>query len=139
MDKILKISVALVLLVVIGCTAAFSTGLLNHGAGVPVADTVTASGNVTVYFFYGEECPHCHVVMPLVINLSKKYPDVEFHILEIWHNQKNYGVYSEINARLKNSYDGIPEAVVGNTLLFGERDIPTGLEAAIREELKKKN
>lgn len=137
MDKILKISAALVLVVVIGCTAAFSAGLLNTGS--PVSSTGLASGNVTVYFFYGEECPHCHAVMPLVINLSKKYTNVEFHILEIWHNQKNYGIYSEINARLKNSYDGVPEAVVGNTLLFGERDIPTGLEAAIREELKKKN
>ncbi len=137
MDKILKISAALVLVVVIGCAAAFSAGLLNTGS--PVSSTGLASGNVTVYFFYGEECPHCHVVMPLVINLSQKYPNVEFHIIEIWHNQKNYGIYSEINARLKNSYDGIPEAVVGNTLLFGERNIPTGLEAAIREELKKKN
>jgi len=137
MDKILKISAALVLVVVIGCAAAFSAGLLNTGSRV--SSTGVASGNVTVYFFYGEECPHCHAVMPLVINLSQKYPNVEFHILEIWHNQKNYGIYSEINARLKNSYDGIPEAVVGNTLLFGERDIPTGLEAAIREELKKKN
>ena len=137
MDKILKISAALVLIVVIGCAAAFSAGLLNTGS--PVSSTGVASGNVTVYFFYGEECPHCHAVMPLVINLSQKYPNVEFQILEIWHNQKNYGIYSEINARLKNSYDGVPEAIVGNTLLFGERDIPTGLEAAIREELKKKN
>ena len=137
MDKILKISVVLVLVVVIGCAAAFSAGLLNTGS--PVSSTGGASGNVTVYFFYGEECPHCHAVMPLVINLSQKYPNVEFHILEIWHNQKNYGIYSEINARLKNSYDGVPEAIVGNTLLFGERDIPNGLEAAIRDELKKKN
>ena len=44
MDKILKISVALVLVVVIGCAAAFSAGLLNHGAGVLLADTVTGVG-----------------------------------------------------------------------------------------------
>ena len=25
---------------------------------------------VTVYFFYGEECPHCHDVMPFIRNLS---------------------------------------------------------------------
>lgn len=139
MDKTLKLVAALVLVVVLGCTAAFSAGLLNTGSGVPVSSTGLASGNVSVYFFYGEECPHCHTVMPLVINLSQKYPNVEFHILEIWHNQKNYGIYSEINAKLKNSYGGIPEAIVGNTLLFGERDIPNGLEAAIRDELKKKN
>ena len=26
----------------------------------------SVQGNVTVYFFYGEECPHCHNVMPFI-------------------------------------------------------------------------
>jgi thiol-disulfide isomerase/thioredoxin len=40
----------------------------------------------TVYFFYGEECPHCHTVMPFIESLSEKYPEVDFLILETWHN-----------------------------------------------------
>jgi len=138
MDTTLKVSAAIVVVVVAALVAVVSYGFLFNSAADSVTDTY-GSGNVTVYYFYGEECPHCQAVMPLVINLSKKYPDVEFHILEIWHNQKNYGIYSEINAKMKNSYGGIPEAIVGNTLLFGERDIPNWLEAAIQDELKKKN
>jgi len=139
MDKILKISVALVLVVIVGCAAAFSYGLLNNGITVPVADTVTASGNVTVYFFYGEECPHCHIVMPLVENLSKKYPDVEFHLLEIWHNQTNYNQYSRMNTELKNPRNGVPVVFVGTTIVYGEREIPENLELVIQDQVKKKS
>jgi thiol-disulfide isomerase/thioredoxin len=96
---------------------------------------------VTVFFFYGEECPHCHTVMPFVQNLSKKYPDVNFQILETWHNTTNADISSTINDQLKvpASNRGVPEViVVGNaTPLFGSRDIPAYLESVIIEQLKK--
>jgi thiol-disulfide isomerase/thioredoxin len=96
---------------------------------------------VTVYFFYGEECPHCHTVMPVVQNLSKKYPDVNFRILETWHNTTNAGIFSRMNDQLQvpASGRGVPEViVVGNTTpLIGSRDIPAYLEGAIIEQLKK--
>jgi thiol-disulfide isomerase/thioredoxin len=139
MDKILKITAALVVVVFIGCAAVFFTGIQTGIPGVLGTENIPSSGNLTVFFFYGEECAHCHTVMPLVINLTKKYPDVEFQILEIWHNQQNYALYSKMNAELKNTYDGIPEVIVGDTILFGERDIPAKLEMTILEKIKKKN
>ena len=139
MDKILKISVALVLVVVLGCAAFFFIGIPGTSAGVQGAGNPPPAGNLTVYFFYGEECPHCHAVMPLVINLSRKYPNVEFHILEIWHNQKNYDLYSRMNTELKNSRNGVPVAFVGTTIVYGGWEIPQYLEPVIVENLKKKN
>ena len=139
MDKILKISAALVLVVVLGCVAVFFTGIPGASAGVLSAGNPPPAGNLTVYFFYGEECPHCHTVMPLVINLSQKYPNVEFHILEIWHNQKNYDLYSRMNTELKNSRNGVPVAFVGTMIVYGGWEIPQYLEPVIVENLKKKN
>lgn len=139
MDKILKISAALVLVVVLGCVAVFFIGIPGASAGVLSAGNPPLAGNLTVYFFYGEECPHCHAVMPLVINLSRKYPNVEFHILEIWHNQKNYDLYSRMNTELKNSRNGVPVAFVGTTIVYGGWEIPQYLEPVIVENLKKKN
>jgi thiol-disulfide isomerase/thioredoxin len=139
MDKILKITAALVVVVFIGCAAVFFTGIQTGIPGVLGTENIPSSGNLTVFFFYGEECAHCHTVMPFVINLTKKYPDVEFQILEIWHNPQNYALYSKMNAELKNTYDGIPEVIVGDTILFGERDIPAKLEMTILEKIKKKN
>jgi thiol-disulfide isomerase/thioredoxin len=96
---------------------------------------------VTVYFFYGEECPHCHAVMPFIQNLSKKYPDVNFQNLETWHNTTNADIFTKINDQLKvpASNRGVPEViVVGNvTPLIGSRDIPANLENVIIEQLQK--
>jgi len=39
------------------------------------------------YFFYGTECPHCHVMLPLVEKLNKQGAKIE--ILETWHNAEN--------------------------------------------------
>ena len=99
------------------------------------------TAKVTVYFFYGEECPHCHTVMPFIQNLSKKYPDVNFQILETWHNTTNADIFTKINDQLKVpvSSRGVPEViVVGNaTPLIGSRDIPANLENMIIEQLQK--
>ena len=98
------------------------------------------TAKVTVYFFYGEECPHCHTVMPFIQNLSKKYPDVNFRILETWHNTTNADIFTKINDQLQvpASNRGVPEVIViGNsTPLIGSRDIPAYLEGVIIEQLK---
>ena len=96
--------------------------------------------NVTVYFFYGEECPHCHTVIPFIQNLSTKYPDVNFVMLETWHNETNSALFNSINQKLGLKNSGVPEViVVGNaTPLIGDRDIPASLEAMILEQLNKK-
>ena len=37
--------------------------------------------------FYGQECPHCHVMQPIVDKLIKEGCDIER--LEVWHDEKN--------------------------------------------------
>jgi thiol-disulfide isomerase/thioredoxin len=104
-----------------------------------VVDT-SVQGNVTVYFFYGEECPHCHNVMPFIRNLSIKYPDVNFFILETWHNETNNALSQQLNKKLGIQNAGVPEVIVvgNNTPLVGDRDIPAYLEGVILDQLKKK-
>ena len=95
-------------------------------------------GKVTVYFFYGEECPHCHNVIPFIQNLSKKYPNVDFLMLETWHNEANNALFNSLNQRLAIQNSGVPEVIVigNNTPLVGDRDIPAYLEGVILEQLK---
>jgi len=38
--------------------------------------------------FYGTECPHCHVMVPLVERLEKE-TGVRVERLEVWHNEEN--------------------------------------------------
>jgi thiol-disulfide isomerase/thioredoxin len=104
------------------------------------AADILVQDNVTVFFFYGEECPHCHNVIPFIRNLSKKYPEVDFLILETWHNETNNAVSKSLNQKLAIQNSGVPEVIViGNTTpLVGDRDIPAYLEGVILEQLKKK-
>lgn len=86
---------------------------------------------VVVYFFYGEECPHCHEVKPLILSLQEKYPDVEFQVLETWHNETNYKLSESLHKKLGVSSPGVPEVIIGDTVLVGSRDIPLRLEEEI--------
>jgi thiol-disulfide isomerase/thioredoxin len=115
--------------------------LLTAGClGEDTTNAATGPDNVTVYFFYGEECPHCHNIMPFIQNLSSKYPEVDFVMLETWHNETNNALFTSLNQKLGLQKSGVPEViVVGNaTPLTGDRDIPAYLEAVILEQLNKK-
>lgn len=139
MDKTLKIiaGIFVVILVVI-CVLFFALPHEPTQTTIPFVNT-SVQGNVTVYFFYGEECPHCHNVIPFIQNLSEKYPEVEFQILETWHNKDNSALSTELNQKLGVQNPGVPEVIVtgNNTPIIGDRDIPANLEGVILEQLKK--
>ena len=140
MDNTLKIVAGLFFTVVLlVCALFFALPGEPTPTPLPLADT-SVHDNITVYFFYGEECPHCHNVIPFIQNLSIKYPDVDFQILETWHNEANQALSVSLHQKLSIPSAGVPEViVVGNdTPLIGDRDIPAYLEGVILEQLKKK-
>jgi thiol-disulfide isomerase/thioredoxin len=140
MDNTLKIVAGVFIAILVACVVFFLV-IPQSSVGTPLAAAETSvQGNVTVYFFYGEECPHCHNVMPFIQNLSKKYPDVDFRILETWHNETNQALSLSLHQKLGIQSAGVPEVIVvgNNTPLIGDRAIPAELEGVILEQLKKK-
>jgi thiol-disulfide isomerase/thioredoxin len=140
MDNTLKIVAGLFFTVVLlVCALFFALPGEPTPTPLPLADT-SVQDSVTVYFFYGEECPHCHNIIPFIQNLSIKYPDVDFQILETWHNETNNALSKLLNQKLAIQNPGVPEVIVvgNNTPLIGDRDIPAYLEGVILEQLKKK-
>jgi len=133
MDRTIKIAAGLFAVIIIGVALLF----IGTAPATPVNLETAGSGNITVYFFYGEECPHCHAIMPFILNLTKKYPEVNFQILETWHNPANNALSDTLNQELGVSGAGVPEVIVGKTVLIGDRDIPAKLEAVILDQLKK--
>jgi thiol-disulfide isomerase/thioredoxin len=136
MDKTIKLVAGLLIAVVLVCALFFFISPLAEKTPVPSTES-PVQGNVTVYFFYGEECPHCHNVMPFIESLKSKYPDVDFQILETWHNKKNQELSASLNQKLGVEKAGVPEVILGNVVLIGDKDIPAKLESAIIAELKK--
>jgi len=134
MDKNIR-NIALVCAVVLVGIAVFLAVPLLTSPNAPASTTPT--GPVIVYYFYGEECPHCHEIMPFIDNLTEKYPDVEFRKLETWYNQTNQKLSVDMNTRLAIRQPAVPEVIVGEVALFGSTDIPARLEAVILEQQKK--
>jgi thiol-disulfide isomerase/thioredoxin len=137
MDKTIRIIAALLIVVALGGILFLAASTIPQN---PVSGSTQASsiGNPTVYFFYGEECPHCHNIMPFIESLAGKYPDVNFQYLEIWHSQSNYAIYKTLNDEVGSKNSAVPEVIIGTTVLIGERDIPAQLESVIQEYQKKK-
>ena len=135
MDKTIKIAAGFFIAVALVCAIFFIIAQQDEKTPFPGTGS-SEQGKMTVYFFYGEECPHCHNVMPFVESLKKKYPDVDFQILETWHNTTNQALSVTLNRKLGAENAGVPEVIIGNVILIGDRDIPAKLETAIIEELK---
>jgi thiol-disulfide isomerase/thioredoxin len=140
MDKTLKIAAAVFMAILVAGVVFFLVQPQPSGETPSVTMDTSAQRNVTVYFFYGEECPHCHNVMPFIKNLSEKYPDVNFQFLETWHNETNQALSWSLHQKLGLPNPGVPEVIVigNNTPLIGDRAIPAELEGVILEQLKKK-
>jgi len=134
MDKVIKIIGAIVA-IGLALSAAY---MIAGTAGTSFASpALPPGGGEPVYFFYGEECPHCHVVMPFIANLSKKYPEANIQVLEVWHNQTNQQTYNSVLRRLNRAPGGVPAVVIGETVLVGDVDIPAKLEGLILQRLRK--
>ena len=128
----MRIAAVLLAMVVLGCAVFFGMYLLPASPSAPAPGT--GSGTLTVYYFYGAECPHCHNVTPYVESLRQKYPDVNFQIFEIWHDETNNALYNLLNHKIGRESPGVPEAIVGNFSLLGENEITTGLEPVIHQQ-----
>ena len=129
MDNTVKIVAGVVIAVLAACAVFF---VISQQSVIPPAPSA-----VTVYFFYGEECPHCHTVMPFIETLKQNYTEVDFRILETWHNETNQAISLALHQKLGIKSAGVPEVIVGNVVLTGSVDIPAKLESVIIEELKK--
>ena len=103
MDKTIKIVVAVLIIVIIGGAVIFIIPLMKSVPPATSGNEVSDAGKVTVFFFYGEECPHCHNVMPFIQNLSDKYPEVDLQMLETWHNETNADISSMMNDQTRRS------------------------------------
>lgn len=140
MDKIIKIFIGLFVIIAIACAAVFLTTSAGTATTGSLSTLSSGADETTVYFFYGEECPHCKNVEPFIDNMTKKYPDITIQRLEVWHNQTNEKIYTAANAAAGiSSPPGVPEVIIGKVTLVGEKDIPEKMEAYLQAIEEKKN
>lgn len=70
--------------------------------------------------FYGQECPHCIKMMPLVERLEKE-ENVKVEKYETWHNQANVNKMKEYDKDLCGGVPFFYNTTTGN-FICGEAD-----------------
>ena len=110
--------------------------LLVLGCGI---GKVKAAEKVKVYLFYGDGCPYCENAMTFFDNLDSKYKDkIELVKYEVWNDQKNSELMTNVASVLGEEVSGVPFIVVGETSFGGySEEYDKSILDAIDSELAK--
>ncbi|NTV44912.1 MAG: hypothetical protein HGA67_04490 [Candidatus Yonathbacteria bacterium] len=94
----------------------FALGVM--AGAVPV---FAQSEPVTIYLFYGKECPHCAKEETFLDTLAGR-TDIHIERYEVWHNGANQAFAQTVANRLGVKLDGVPFTVVGDKSFTGWAD-----------------
>jgi len=76
------------------------------------------SAENTIYFFYGEGCPHCEEQTPFMQQLEREY-NISVVYLETWHNKTNAELFVEFAKAYNISLLGVPATFIGDQAFIG--------------------
>ncbi|PIS22417.1 hypothetical protein COT50_02060, partial [candidate division WWE3 bacterium CG08_land_8_20_14_0_20_41_10] len=85
--------------------------------------------SVTLYFFWGNGCPHCEAEEKFLKMLQKDYPTLTIRKFEVWGSAKNREIFKQVGQKLGADVKGVPFTVIGGKYIGGYyTDDTTGAE-----------
>lgn len=117
MNKIWIIGMMIAVIALVGC----STEDQMTGNAVTDSEGDPASGGkandnpdkVTVYFFWGDGCPHCVKEKSFLEEIEEKYPEIEVKSLETWKDPENVELLQEMAQAYGFQARGVPTTFIG--------------------------
>jgi thiol-disulfide isomerase/thioredoxin len=113
MKKFLLIPLILLVLIFSGCSSNIANDL-SKTEKQEVEILGSSDGKLTVYFFWGEGCPHCEDQKPFLEEMSNKYPELEVKMYETWRNPQNISLFKEIAGKYGIEARGVPVTFIGD-------------------------
>ena len=80
---------------------------------------VLAAGTPTVYFFFGEGCPHCADEEVFLEKLKADYPELNVQSYEVWFHPQNAEILRKVAGGLNIKSSGVPITVIGEKVVVG--------------------
>jgi len=74
---------------------------------------------VTVYFFWGEGCPHCAKEEAFLETLSDRYSHITVRDFEIYNEKDNLRLLQDLGKRLDADISGVPFTLIGEEYFVG--------------------
>jgi glutaredoxin len=83
---------------------------------------------VTIYFFWGDGCPHCASAKPFLAGLTQKYPRVELRDYEVWNHPENQEPLIKMAAKFGFEPTAVPTIFIGTRYWVGYAEDPFARE-----------
>ncbi|MBN1763060.1 MAG: hypothetical protein JW878_08315 [Methanomicrobia archaeon] len=100
-------------------------------ASVSFVPAATAQSTVSLYYFYGADCPHCQEFTPVINELAQEYPELDVHKCEISYNETNSDLFNAFIQAYDPPAVDIPAVFIGNSAVIGLELSKERLEAEI--------
>ena len=108
-------------------------------AGLSIVPAVRAAPfaqqdeTVTIYFFWGDGCPHCAEAEPFLEDLTRRYPGVQVEAFEVWYDDDNRELFSRMAAAYGFEPRYVPTIFIGDAYWQGFSDpLRTEIEMAVQ-------
>ncbi|MBU5638417.1 hypothetical protein KOM00_16955 [Geomonas sp. Red69] len=96
-----------------------------------------ASSGATLYYFWGEGCPHCAQAKPFLQELQRKHPELKVETREVLKHRENIPLLMRMAKERGREATGVPVFIIGPHYFSGfSEQTPAQLENAVRESLQ---
>lgn len=111
----------------------FALVLVFGTLAVPPHCPAAPPERVTLYFFWGEGCPHCAAAKPKLAELEARYPQLDVRDFEVLGRTENQRLFVDMATKFGFVASGVPTFFLGDKYWVGytEPTTPRQLEAAI--------
>ncbi len=88
-----------------------------------ISDLNSNPDKLTIYFFWGDGCPHCAEEKPFLEELEEKYGgDIEVKMFETYYDQVNQQLFQEVANAYGIQVQGVPTTFIGDKNWVGYAD-----------------
>ncbi len=90
-------------------------------------------GTLTIYFFWGEGCPHCAVMEPYLESLPARFPGLQIKMFETYYVPANQVLFEEMASAFGTEIQGVPTIFLGPDYSVGySTDMNPSIETAVQ-------
>ncbi len=89
---------------------------------------------VTLYFFFGKDCPSCKAVEPRIDTLTDEYPGLVVEKYEVWYNKENRDKLIKMARERKATAKGVPTIIIGDDVYLGSNI--TYIQRLVKKNIK---
>ena len=96
--------------------------VLQPAPALAASDDPDDPDDVTLYFFWGDGCPHCAAAEPVLAGLADQYPQLTVRDFELWYHPENQAPFQSMADKFGFEPTGVPTLFLGDQYWVGWND-----------------